>query len=58
MRSSGLTTIRHKATRKRSCRRITSDGQLATCRKELIGSDTSWSKLTYLLMAAKGLSKL
>jgi glyoxylase-like metal-dependent hydrolase (beta-lactamase superfamily II) len=47
-----------KATRKRSCRRITSDGQLATCGKGLIGSDTSWSKLTYLLMAAKGLSKL
>jgi glyoxylase-like metal-dependent hydrolase (beta-lactamase superfamily II) len=58
MRSSGLTTISTKATRKRSCRRITSDGQLATCRKGLIGSDTSWSKLTYLLMAAKGLSRL
>src|SRR3984885_16278583 len=58
MRSSGSTTISPKATRKRSCRRITSDGQLATCRKGLIGSDTSWSKLTYLLMAAKGLSKL
>src|SRR5580658_10218861 len=38
MRSSGSTTISPKATPKRSCRRITSDSQLATCQKGLIGS--------------------
>ena len=58
MRSSGLTAIRHKATRKRNCRRITSEGPLETCRKGRIGSDAGWSKLTYLLTAAKGLPKV
>ena len=42
MRSSGLTTISRKATRKRSCRHITSDGHhLAACRKAPIGPDTT-----------------
>jgi hypothetical protein len=48
----------HQSLLVRSCRRITSNGQLATRRKGLVGSDTSWSKLTDLLMAAKGLPKL
>jgi hypothetical protein len=44
MRSTGLTKISPKTTRKRSCRRVTSDGYLATCRKGLIGSDTTQAK--------------
>ncbi len=50
MLSSGSTTISPKATRKRSYRRITSDGDFTTCREELIGSDATCLQLMYLLM--------
>src|SRR5271166_2936846 len=42
MRSSGLTTISPKATHKRSCRGIMSDGHFSCCRENLFGSDARW----------------
>jgi hypothetical protein len=44
MLSSRLTTISPKTTLKRSCRRVTSDGQLCQLPKGLIGSGTTWTK--------------
>ena len=57
MRSSGLITISLKATRKRSCRSITSDCRLATCRKGRIGSAVAGRNSSYLVMAARELVK-
>jgi hypothetical protein len=44
MLSSRLTTISPKTTLKRSCRRVTSDGQLCQLPEGLIGSGTRWTK--------------